>query len=86
MTDARPPQSPVPDDDVDQALALVLREIGAASFTLALHDALSMARRGDLRRLATCLEAMTPGRLAEVAAAARLLSAEAEQALVRRGS
>ncbi|TMR12010.1 hypothetical protein ETD86_33905 [Nonomuraea turkmeniaca] len=44
----------------------------------------SMACHGDRQRLAVCLEVMTPGQLVEVAAA-RLLSAEADQALARRG-
>jgi hypothetical protein len=68
---------------VDQALAGVLTAIGTASRTLALQHATSLACRGDGQGLAVCLEEMTPGRLAEVASAARLLSSAAEQALAR---
>ncbi|WP_336207190.1 hypothetical protein [Nonomuraea sp. LPB2021202275-12-8] len=71
---------------MDQALTGVLKAIGTASRTLALQNATSMAWRGDRQRLAACLEAMTPGQLVEVAAAARLLGAEADQALARRHS
>jgi hypothetical protein len=69
---------------VDPALAGVLKAVGTASRTLALQNAMSMACHGDRQRLAACLEAMTPGQLVEVAAAARLLSAAADQALARR--
>jgi hypothetical protein len=69
---------------VDEALSAVLKVIGTASRTLALQRAVSMACRGDRPRLAVCLEAMTPGQLGEVVAAARLLGAAAEQALARR--
>jgi hypothetical protein len=69
---------------VDQALADVLKAIGTASRTLALQNAISMACHGNRQRLAACLEVMTPGQLVDVAAAARLLSAEAAQALARR--
>ncbi|MFC4114470.1 hypothetical protein [Nonomuraea zeae] len=79
-----PPRRPAPRDDVDHALADVMKAIGAAARTLALQSAASMAGHGDLGRLAACLDAMPPDRLAEVAAAARLLSTEAEQALARR--
>lgn len=75
---------PDPDDGVDQALVGVLKVIGTASRILAFQNAMSMACHADRQRLATCLEAMTPGQLVEVAAAARLLSAEAAQALARR--
>ncbi|MEV4179139.1 hypothetical protein [Nonomuraea sp. NPDC049709] len=67
-----------------QALAEVLKEVGIASRTTAFRHAAGMACRDDRQRLAACLDAMTPGQLAEVAAAARLLSTEAEQALARR--
>ncbi|MEV4117123.1 hypothetical protein [Nonomuraea sp. NPDC049695] len=69
---------------MDQALADVLRALATASRALAFQNAMSMACRGDRQRLAVCLEAMTPGQLVEVAAAARLLSAAADQALARR--
>ncbi|MGN9841901.1 hypothetical protein ACTMTI_27615 [Nonomuraea sp. H19] len=69
---------------MDQALADVLKAIGTASRTLVLQNAAGMACRGDRQRLAVCLEAMTPGQLVEVAAAARLLSAAADQELARR--
>ncbi|MFI7617593.1 hypothetical protein ACIBP6_40860 [Nonomuraea terrae] len=69
---------------MDQALADVLEAIGTASRALAVQSAASMACHGDRRRLAACLDAMTPGQLTEVTVAARLLSAEAEQALARR--
>ncbi|MFC5835534.1 hypothetical protein [Nonomuraea insulae] len=69
---------------MDQALAGVLAVIGAASRTFTLQNAASMACRGDRQRLVVCLDAMTPGELAELAAAARLLSSEAGQALARR--
>ncbi|MEV4579998.1 hypothetical protein AB0K16_42815 [Nonomuraea jabiensis] len=69
---------------MDQALSDVLKAIGAASRARAFQNATSMACRGDRQRLAVCLEAMTPGQLVEVVAAARLLSAEADQALARR--
>ncbi|MGN9842689.1 hypothetical protein ACTMTI_31640 [Nonomuraea sp. H19] len=82
---ARPLQRPDPDGGVDQALTGVLGAIGAATRTLALRKALHLAYHGDRQQLTVCLEAMTPGQLAEVAAAARLLSAEADQALARRG-
>lgn len=85
MANPFPPRPHDPDDDVDQALADVLKAVGAASCALALQDAMSMAWHGDLRRLAARLEAMTPGRLAEVAAAARMLAVEADRALVKRG-
>ncbi|MFB4273504.1 hypothetical protein [Nonomuraea sp. GTA35] len=55
-----------------------------ASRALAVRHAMSLACRGDRQGLAVCLEEMTPGRLAEMASAARLLSAAAEQALARR--
>lgn len=80
----RPPARPDPNDDMDQALADVLKAIGTASRALAFQNATSMACRGDRQRLAICLESMTPGQLDEVAAAARLLSAEADHALARR--
>jgi hypothetical protein len=82
--DARPLRQPDPNDDVDQALADVLKAVGAASRTLAFQIAVSTACRGDRQRLAVSLDAMTSDQLAEVAAGARLLSAEAEQALARR--
>ncbi|NUS09088.1 MAG: hypothetical protein HOV97_41775 [Nonomuraea sp.] len=85
MTD-RPARPPDPNDGVDQALTDVLTAIGTASRALAVQHATNMACRGDRQRLAICLEAMAPGRLAEVAAAARLLSAAAEQVLARRNS
>ncbi|WP_305925198.1 hypothetical protein [Nonomuraea turcica] len=69
---------------MDQALADVLKAIGTSSRTLVLQNAAGMACRGDRQRLAVCLEAMTPGQLFEVAAAARLLSAAADQELARR--
>ena len=72
------------DDGVDHALADVLKAIGAAVRTLALHDAMSTACHGDRQRLAAALEAMTPGQLVKVATAARLLSTEADLALTRR--
>ncbi|MFI6604751.1 hypothetical protein ACIBHX_51740 [Nonomuraea sp. NPDC050536] len=81
---AQPPLPPDPNDGVDQALTDVLMAIGTASRALAFQHATRMACRGDRQRLAACLEALTPGRLAEVAAAARLLSAAAEQALAGR--
>ncbi len=81
MTDARPPQRPGPDSGLDEALADVLKAVSTASRALALRDAMSMACHGDRQRLAACLEAMAPGQLAEVAAAARLVSAAADQAL-----
>lgn len=81
---AQPPRPPDPNDGVDQALADVLKAIGIASRTLALQHVTSMACRGDRQRLATGLEAMTLGQLVEVATAARLLSAAADQALARR--
>ncbi|MGP4101481.1 hypothetical protein [Nonomuraea sp. KM90] len=81
---ARPSRPPDPNADMVQALAEVLKEIGVAARTLAFRRAVSMACRDDRQRLAACLDAMTPGQLAEVAAAARLLSTEAEQALARR--
>jgi hypothetical protein len=79
-----PPRQPDADRGVDQALADVLTVIGAASRTFALQNATSLACRGDRQRLVVCLDAMTPGELAELAAAARLLSSEAAQALARR--
>ncbi|MGI5290986.1 hypothetical protein ACQEVF_47805 [Nonomuraea polychroma] len=81
---ARFPRRPDPNDGVDQALADVLKAIGTASRTLALQNAAGMACHGDRQRLAVCLDAMTPGQLVEMAAAARLLSAAADQALARR--
>lgn len=81
---AQPPLPPDQNDGVDQALTDVLMAIGTASRALAFQHAMRMACRGDRQRLAACLETMTPGRLAEVAAAARLLSAATEQALARR--
>ncbi|MEV4372579.1 hypothetical protein AB0J71_36285 [Nonomuraea sp. NPDC049637] len=81
---AQPAQPPGPNDGVDQALADVLTAIGTASLALAVQRATNMACHGDRRRLAVCLDAMGPGRLAEVTAAARLLGAAAEQALARR--
>jgi hypothetical protein len=72
---------PDPDNGVDEALAGVLTVIGAASHALAVQNAMSMACSGDLRQLAVCLEAMTPGQLAEVSAAARSLGAAADRAL-----
>ncbi|MEV0629649.1 hypothetical protein [Nonomuraea wenchangensis] len=81
MANAGPPQWPGPDSGTEQALARVLKEVSTASRTLALKNAMSMACKGDRQRLAACLEAMTPGQLVEVAAAARLLSAAADQAL-----
>ncbi|WP_327092524.1 hypothetical protein OIE66_18350 [Nonomuraea sp. NBC_01738] len=71
---------------MDQALAVVLKVIGTASRTRALHNAMSVAAHGDRRQLAAHLEAMTPGQLVEMAAAARLLSTEADQALTRSAS
>jgi hypothetical protein len=68
---------------MDQALADVLKAIGAALRARAFQNATSMACRGDRQRLAVCLEAMTPAQLVEVAAAARMLSADADQALAR---
>ncbi|MFB4267945.1 hypothetical protein [Nonomuraea sp. GTA35] len=81
MADARHPQWPGPDSGMDQALAGVLKAVSTASRTLALQNAMSMACHGDRQRLAACLEAMTPGQLVEVAAAARSLSAAADRAL-----
>jgi hypothetical protein len=83
-SNAQPPQRPNPDKGIDQALADVLKAIGAASRALSLHKAMRMACDGDRQQVAVCLGAMTPGQLVEVAAAARLLSAEADQALARR--
>jgi hypothetical protein len=70
---------------VNQALADVLMAIDTASRTLALQRVAGLACGGDRQRLAACLGTMTPDQLTEVAAAARLLSAEAEQALARQG-
>ncbi|MEV0819936.1 hypothetical protein [Nonomuraea rubra] len=81
MANARPPQWSGPDSGVDQALASVLKAVSTASRTFALKNAMSMACNGDRQRLAACLEAMPPGQLVEVAAAARLLSAAADQTL-----
>ncbi|MDR8410218.1 hypothetical protein MTP10_15910 [Nonomuraea sp. 3-1Str] len=77
------PQWPDPDSGVDQALGDVLKVIGTASRTLTLRNAMIMACCGDRPQLAACLEAMPPGQLIEVAAAARLLSTTADQALTR---
>ncbi|MEV4571309.1 hypothetical protein AB0K12_46820 [Nonomuraea sp. NPDC049419] len=81
MSDPWPPRQPGPDGGVDQALAGVLEAVSAASLALALRKAMSMACQGDRQGLAACLEALTPDQLLEVAAAARLLSAAAGQAL-----
>jgi hypothetical protein len=81
MANARLSQWTGPDSGMDQALASVLKAVSTASRTLALRNAMSMACHGDRQRLAACLEAMTPGQLVEVAAAARSLSAAADQAL-----
>ncbi|SEH03110.1 hypothetical protein SAMN05444920_13314 [Nonomuraea solani] len=84
MSNARPPRCADPDNGVDQALTGVLEAIGMASRSLAFQNAMSMARDGDLQRLAVYLEAMTPDQLVEMAGTARLLNIEAGQALARR--
>lgn len=84
MLNGRPGQRPDPHNDVDEALAGVLKVISAASRNLAAQNAMSSAYQGDLRQLAVCLEAMTSGQLVEVSAAAQLLSSAADQALARK--
>ncbi|MEV5502473.1 hypothetical protein AB0M50_44450 [Nonomuraea fuscirosea] len=84
MSNTRPPQWADPAGGVDQALTSVLEAIGVASRSLALQNAISMARDADRQRLAVYLEAMTPDQLAGMADAAHLLSVEAGRALARR--
>ncbi|TDD22605.1 hypothetical protein [Nonomuraea diastatica] len=74
---------------MDQALADVLAAVSTASRTRALQNVVNMASQnvvnmasyGDRQQLSARLETMTLGQLVEVAAAARLLSAAADQAL-----
>ncbi|MEU8398354.1 hypothetical protein AB0C28_24445 [Nonomuraea sp. NPDC048892] len=84
MVNAPPAQQPGCDGGEDQALPSVLKAIGPAARTLALHNAISTTCHGDRQRLAAYLEAMTPDQLVEVVAAARLLCTEADHALTSK--